>query len=271
MTSTLLHPVLFIHVIAAAIAMVSGYLAMVLRKGSGLHGAAGTVFAVSMLTATSGGAIVALFLRPNAGNAMGSILPFYLAATAWIAAKRRSGKPGLIDRIGLLYALAVGITGITWGMEAVRNGGTKDGYPAPLFFIFGTIAFLFAIADVRMLQRGGVTGNKRIARHLVRMCLALLMASLSLYPGNARLFPMWLRQTNLLFIPHLLLFGSMLLWSVRMRMRQRTAAAAERTTRDARSVSPLDPAPHAGETSARLAPMFYFEPRRNQERPIDGL
>ena len=244
MTSPLLHPVLFIHVLAAAVAMVSGYLAMVLRKGSGLHGAAGTVFAVSMLTATSAGAIVAIFLNPNAGNTMGSILPFYLAATAWIAAKRRSGKPGLIDRIGLLYALAVGITGMSWGAEAVRNGGTKDGYPAPLFFIFGTIALLFAIADVRMLRRGGVTGNKRIARHLVRMCLALLMASLSLYPGNARLFPMWLRQTNLLFIPHVLLFGSMLLWSVRMRIRQRAAAAGGRPARESSSISLIDGREH---------------------------
>jgi len=55
-----------------------------------------------MLTATSSGAIVAIFLRPNAGNAMGSILPFYLTATAWIAAKvpglrayRRSAQPAL--------------------------------------------------------------------------------------------------------------------------------------------------------------------------------
>ena len=245
MTSPLLHPVLFIHVVAATVAMVSGYLAMTLRKGSGLHGAAGTIFAVSMLIATSGGAIVALFLHPNAGNAMGSILPFYLAATAWIAAKRRSGKPGVIDVVALVYALAVSTVGIVWGIEAVRNGGLKDGYPSTLFFVFGTIAFLFAMADVRMLRNGGVTGNKRIARHLVRMCLALLMASLSLYPGTARVFPIWLRQTNLLFIPHVLLFGSMLLWSVRMRTRRAQLAATEvpdggRPARKSRGVSPLD-------------------------------
>src|SRR5687768_17067430 len=100
-------PLLLIHVCAAAVGLMSGFLTMAFRKGSGLHGAAGTVFFVSMLIATAAGGYAAAFLRPNAGNVMGSTLTFYLVATAWVAAKRREGKPGIFDVAALLFALGI--------------------------------------------------------------------------------------------------------------------------------------------------------------------
>jgi len=210
-----------LHVLSAAIGLLSGYLAAVLRKGSGLHGAAGTIFFGSMLTASAAGAILAGFIHPNSGNVMGSTLTFYLVATAFVAARRREGKPGMFDLGALLFVLAVGAAGATWGFEAANSPtGTKDHYPPALFFIFGSIALLFAASDVRMFVRGGVTGAKRIARHLWRMSLALLFATLSFYPGQStRLFPKWLRDTNLLYVPSVLLAGAMLLALVRVSVR----------------------------------------------------
>jgi hypothetical protein len=215
-------PFILLHVCAAAVGLLSGYLAMVLRKGSGLHAAAGHVFFVSMLSATAAGAFLAVFHRPNSGNVMGSTLTFYLVATAWVAARRRDGKPGLFDLGALLFSLAVGAAGWTWGFEAARSqSGLKDGYPPPMYFVFGSIALLFAASDVRMLLRGGVVGTKRIARHLFRNCMALLFATLSLYPGQARLFPGWLRETNLLYVPAVLLVGAMLFWLYRVSILKR--------------------------------------------------
>jgi len=72
-----------------------------------------------------------------------------------------------------------------------------------------------------MLVRGGVFGAKRIARHLWRMCMGLLFATLSFYPGQAKLFPMWLRETNLLLVPAVLLIGAMLFWLYRVSVRER--------------------------------------------------
>jgi uncharacterized membrane protein len=97
-----------LHVCSAAVGLLSGFLTMAFRKGSGLHGAAGSVFFVSMLSASGAGACVAAFLRPNSGNVMGSVLTFYLVATAWVAAKRRDGKAGIFDLGALLFPLAVG-------------------------------------------------------------------------------------------------------------------------------------------------------------------
>jgi len=229
---TLLLTLRTLHVFSAAVGLLAGFAAMVFRKGSGLHGAAGTIFFLSMLSAAGAGAILAGFLHPNDGNVMGSTLTLYLVSTAWMAAKRRDGKPGLFDVSALLFALAIAAAGATWGFQAASSQtGSKDGYAAPFFFVFGSIALLFAASDVRMLVRGGVFGAKRIVRHLWRMCLTLLFALLSFYPGQGgRFFPKWFRATNIPYVPHVLVLGAMLLWLARVavhkRLPQQKATAA---------------------------------------------
>lgn len=218
MTKTLV----LMHVCCAAVGLLSGFLAMVFRKGSGLHGAAGTMFFASMFIASGAGAFLAAFIHPNSGNVMGSTLTFYLVSTAWVAAKRRDGKAGIFDKGALLWVLAIVAIGATWGFEAAASRtGSKDGYAAPFYFVFGSIALMFAASDIRMIVRGGVFGAKRIARHLWRMSLALLFAGLSFYPGQAKFFPKWLRATNLLYVPHVLLVGAMLFALYRVSVRKR--------------------------------------------------
>ena len=57
--------------------------------------------------------------------------------------------------------------------------GSKEGFPAAAYFIFGSVALLSAVGDIRMLLRGGVFGAHRIPRHLWRMCFALFIAAVS--------------------------------------------------------------------------------------------
>jgi len=212
-----------LHVFSAAVGLLAGLMAMVFRKGSGLHGAAGTIFFLSMLSAAGAGAILAGFLHPNSANLMGSTLTLYLVSTAWVAAKRREGKPGIFDLTALLFALSIGTAGATWGFQAASSqSGSKDGYASAFYFVFGSIALLFAASDVRMLVRGGVFGAKRIARHLWRMCLTLLFALLSFYPGQgSRFFTKSFRATNLPYVPHVLILGAMLFWLVRVAVHKR--------------------------------------------------
>ncbi|HYK01192.1 MAG TPA: hypothetical protein VE974_05505 [Thermoanaerobaculia bacterium] len=220
---------LMLHICGAVIGLISGFMAMLFRKGSGLHAVAGNVFFIAMLCMSASGAYIAQFDKPNKANFLVATLTFYLVSTAWMAARRRQGTTGIFDRLALLVVAADGTAGIIWGLQAVSSAaGTKDGMPAPIYFIFGTIALLCAVSDVRMLARGGITGAKRIARHLLRMSTALLIATMSLYPGQAKLFPDALRETNLLFIPHVLLIGSMLFYMVRVR-RTKTAARVQST------------------------------------------
>ena len=241
-------PVLLLHICGAVIGLLSGTMAMFFRKGSGLHGAAGNVFFISMMCMSSTGAYVAAFDRPNKANFVVAVLTFYLVTTAWMAARRREAKPSLFDRIAFLVVLTDGIAGIIWGLQAASSPrGLKDGMPAAIYFIFGTIALLFAKADFRMIRGGGVAGAKRIARHLVRMTVSLLITLMSLYPGQAKLFPGWFRATNLMFVPHVLLIGSMLFWTIRMRRRMK----AERAKRSPEGTMPRpDPVWQSPATSA---------------------
>lgn len=230
-------PLLVLHIGSAAVGLLSGFLAMSFRKGSGLHGAAGNVFFVSMLIATAAGGYLAAFVRPNSGNVMGSTLTFYLVATAWVAARRRDGKAGIFDLGALVFVLAIAATGMTWGFQtAGSQSGMKQGYPAAFYFVFASVALLFAVSDVRMVVRGGVFGAKRIARHLWRMCMALLFATLSFYPGQAKLFPKWLRETNLLQVPAVLLVGAMLFWLYRVSVRKRVPQNKETGVRHGEAV-----------------------------------
>jgi hypothetical protein len=213
---------IMLHICGAIVGLLSGFTAMAFRKGSGLHGAAGNVFFVSMLSMSAAGAYMAAFLKPNNGNVMGGVLTFYLVATGWMAARRRDREVGIFDLSALLVALAIGAAAVTWGLEAARSQtGLKDGYPPFLYFVFGSIALLFAASDVRMVVRGGVVGAQRMARHLWRMCLALLFAMVSFYPSRAHLFPRWFNDTNLLYVPHVLLIGATFFWLVRVSVRKR--------------------------------------------------
>jgi hypothetical protein len=228
--------IIMLHVSGAIVALLSGFMAMGLRKGSGLHAAAGTVFSISLLIAAAAGTYMAAFIKPNNGNVMGGALTFYLVATGWAVARRRNRKAGIFDWSALLGALAIGAAAMTWGLQAATSRtGLQDAYPPGMYFFFGSIALLFAVSDVRMIMRGGVAASQRIARHLWRMSLALLFALISFYPSRARLFPKWVNDSNLLYVPHVLLIGAMFFWLIRVRSRR----GAPKNVINARQASPI--------------------------------
>jgi len=213
---------LIFHISTATIGLLSGFLTIAMRKGSGRHAAAGTVFAVSMLCMSGSAAFIATFMSPVAINVVAGLLTFYLVCTGWWAGRRRDGGTSAFDRVAFVFILAVGIGSVLSGVEAINNpGAARVRIPPPIYFVFGSVALLLAASDLRMLVRGGVVGARRIARHLWRMSLALLLATLSLYPGQARNLPPSLRETSLPYIPHIVLAGSMLFWMVRVLGRKR--------------------------------------------------
>ena len=209
------NPLLLIHICTATIGLLSGSLAMVLRKGSSLHRLAGNFFFVSMLIMTSTATVLA-FMKPSPISSVVGILTFYLVATAWVTVKRRDSQTGAFDLIAIVLAAFAGIRGIAFGV-AYDPRNWPEPIPAGMYFFFGSIALLFAVSDVRTYLRGGAAGAKRIARHLWRMCLALLIAILSFYPGQAKLFSAALRKTNLLSIPLVVIAGMTIFWLVRIR------------------------------------------------------
>ena len=214
-----------VHVCGATVGLISGFLSAALRKGGSMHRIAGNIFFAAMLCMAGSGAYMAVFVKPNDGNVVGGVLTLYLVSTGWVAGRRREQSAGAFDVVAFAVIALVAAAGVTWGIQAkLSPKGLHDGYPATMFFIFASIALLFAASDLRLMLRGGVSGARRIARHLWRMSLALLFATLSLYPGNrTRLFS-GVPQTGLLYLPHILLIASTLFWMIRLRIRRRPAA-----------------------------------------------
>jgi uncharacterized membrane protein len=213
--SVQLSPILALHICAGTLGLLSGTVAISVRKGSRNHATAGIVFSVSMLTLAATGVYIA-YTKSQPGNILGGLLTLYMIATAWMAARRRDMRTGAFDLVALLAALAVGTACITYGFKAA-NGQTNDGVPAGMEFFLGFVILLAAAGDIRMLVRGGVSGTQRIARHLWRMCFGLFIASGSFFLGRQRIFPEFVRKSNVLIF--LTIFPLMLLvfWLIRVR------------------------------------------------------
>jgi len=211
-------PLLILHIIAGTLGMLSGFVAVFLRKGSRQHGLAGTVFVISMLCLSSTGVFLAL-MKSQPGNVLGGTLTFYLVATAWITARRSDAKPpGIFDWGALLVVLGLAAVEVAWGLQAAMSPtGLKYDYPPGPYFFMGSVAVLATVGDIRMLLRRGISGTQRLARHLWRMCFALFIAAASIFLARQQLFPALLQKTGALVFLSVLPLLLMIFWLCRVR------------------------------------------------------
>ncbi len=231
-----LAPLLVFHISVGTLGLVSGAAAMSFRKGSRQHRMTGNVFVVSMLGLAASGAYLG-FSKHQVLNGMMGVLTLYLVATAWWTARRRDGVTGIVDLGALIVPLAVGAGLATYGLQALNSQtGSMGGFPAQAYFVFGSLALLFAAGDVRMLMRGGVSGPRRIARHLWRMCFALFISTGSLFLGQQQVFPASWRNTNLLLFLGVLPLLLMIFWRVRVSFTSVYARMAVARGREASSL-----------------------------------
>ena len=212
-------PILLLHIFSGTVGVLSAFVAVSFRKGSRRHALAGIVFAVSMMALATSGVYMAL-IKSQPGNILGGTLTLYLVATAWMTAKRREGNPGIFDAAALLFAAATASVALTWGAEAATSPtGLKHAYPPGPYLFLGSVAALATIGDIRMFVRRGISGTKRIARHLWRMCFAFFIASSSVFLARAHLFPALLRKTGLLYFLSFLPLVLMIFWLIRIRFK----------------------------------------------------
>ena len=100
-------PLLSLHICAAIIGLLSGSAALVFRKGSRLHRAAGNVFFVSMLS-MSLSAVYMAFMKSETINVVVGVLTFYMVATGWMTVRHKEGETGPFEFGAMLVASADG-------------------------------------------------------------------------------------------------------------------------------------------------------------------
>jgi len=212
---------LLVHIVAGGLGLVAGYVALAAAKGARLHRRSGMLFVYAMLTmCTAGATIAAVWGRAAGINVPAALLTAYLVITALTTVRPPfAGERGL--HVGLmLLALAVGVVTLTFGFEAIANGGRRNGMPAFPFFMFATVSLLATAGDLRVLRSGRLQGAFRIARHLWRMSFALFIAALSFFLGQAKVIPKPVRIPALLAVPVLTVLIAMIYWLWRVRVRR---------------------------------------------------
>jgi uncharacterized membrane protein len=235
-----MNPILLVHIVAGSLGLVTGFVTLYAAKGAPIHRKVGMAFVAAMLTMTPTGLVVAITSGVWAEvNIPAAIVTGYLVVTGLTTVRPPARGARALSVGAMLVALAVGLTTLTFGVQAIAQGGNRNGIPAFPFFMFGTIGTLAAIGDLRLLRAGALRGTARIARHLWRMSLALFIAAMSFFIGQADEFPKTMRIMPLLALPPLAVLATLLYWVWRVRFR-----------RSARGLTVSRPAADAPATSA---------------------
>jgi len=205
-----------VHIIAGSIAILAGFISVFAVKGLKLHRKSGMVFVYAMVVLSLTGAVIAT-LRHQPPNIIGGSLAFYMVITAFLTVRPRDERSRWID-VGVLFVgTTVGAAALKIGLDALNSPtGTMNGVPAGMMFLFGAVALLAALGDIRMMRADGLQGAERIARHLWRMCFSLFIASGSFFLGQAKVIPKPIRILPLLAIPAMLPLVLMLYWLARV-------------------------------------------------------
>ncbi|HYF22239.1 MAG TPA: hypothetical protein VD929_02470 [Caulobacteraceae bacterium] len=202
---------LLAHVAGGTGGIVFGYAAVFLRKGAPMHRACGALFVLSMLIMGLFGAIIGT-LRDQPGNIFAGVFVAYLVLTAWAAARRGDGEVGRLETAAM--AVAFGMAGLGfWG--GVSGSGSAAGPTGS--YVFGVVALLAALTDLKVVRRGGLAGTARISRHLWRMCAALFMATGSFFLGQMDEIPAALRGPHL-WVLALAPLALLAFWMIRVRL-----------------------------------------------------
>jgi uncharacterized membrane protein len=212
------------HILSGGLAMISGVLALGVRKGGRAHRAFGDVFFISMMVMAISAGVLGAIRAGQTINIFIAALTLYLVTTAWLTARRKAGVVGAPEVVSLVVSLLLCapfalidfqiITGVTVFKTAFKIEG-------PILIalcVFSAIMGTAAVGDLRLVLGRGVAGIARIARHLWRMCFALALTFGSAFTnGFARLLPGPYHVPPIFFLPQLLMLLVLLYWVVRVR------------------------------------------------------
>lgn len=112
-----------IHVVAGALALVFGYVALYAVKGAPLHRTSGILFVYAMLTMSLTGAFMeALITRRISVSVVAGLVTFYFVTTGLLTLRPRVQMSVRIDAAAIVFALTVGLLAFQAGFEMATSG-----------------------------------------------------------------------------------------------------------------------------------------------------
>lgn len=206
-----------LHIAGGSVGLIAGAVTLYALKGGKRHRKSGMVFVVAMLLMGATGSWLAVLAHKQT-SVMGGILVIYLVLTSVLTIRRPPRRYDWIGFVAMLAALSISFAFFALALKGLNSAtGTINGLPPQPMFVFGAVALLAGLGDLRVTLAPEVRRPYRIARHLWRMCFALLMAAVSFFLGQSQVIPELLRHPALLAAPPLTVLVLMLYWIVRVR------------------------------------------------------
>jgi len=228
-----MHTLLPIHIAAGALAIVLGFVALLVKKGGTIHRRSGMLFVYAMLVMGTTASILEFRQSAGVANVVAAVLSIYFVGTALTTVRPPSRWTRLINVAALTVAVGLAFLAIVGGIKNVNSphlspGGVPFRTIGVMSFILAAVLLLAAAGDVRIMRSGMPRGGPRLARHLWRMCFAMFIAAGSFFSIRervAKILPEPFTTGPMRALPILLLFGAMFYWLWRVRgvnLRQNT-------------------------------------------------
>ena len=209
---------LLLHILAGALGLVSGYVALAASKGGTLHRKGGMFFVYVMTTSAVTGMLISAAggVAPAINIPLG-LLTFYLVMTSLLTVRPPAQQSRWLNTAGMVMAFAIGLSSVVLSLRALGQGGAAAGL-AFVLLPFGGVAIAAGVGDRRIIMSGPLLGAPRLKRHLWRMCFAFFIASIAFY-GAGRV-PEVIRSPALNAVGVLLPLAAMGYWVFRLRVKR---------------------------------------------------
>jgi hypothetical protein len=204
-----------IHAPAGSLVLVTAVVAMSAEKGSALHKKAGSFFTVFIMVMLVSG-IAAAYLKESIDDMMLGAIVMYTVITAWLAVRHRKNETGLPEIIALIWVVCFAITAFSISL------GWREVQAPFAYLIWGGLALLCALGDIRNLYQSGLSGPQRIIRHVWRIGFSLVWAALAFTDKMVKMLGANLESMQdeqlliIVAIPTILILTTILYWIVQI-------------------------------------------------------
>lgn len=223
---------LTIHIAAGGLALMVGFLALLVAKGGWLHRRAGLVFVAAMGAMGITASMLGLRNGPGDPNVFAGLIALYFVGTAWTTVRKESAWTKAMTIAACTLVVVLALLAIYDGIGIFRLPGRhRAGVPFFMPVFLGMVMLLSAYGDIRVIRSGPLHGSARLRRHLWRMCFALFIAAGSFFSIRARvatILPEPFLSWPVRMIPIVLVFAAMFYWLWRVRRRAAPHVARSR-------------------------------------------
>jgi uncharacterized membrane protein YidH (DUF202 family) len=187
---------LFIHILAGSVALVSAALALSTEKGKKFHVLIGKAYFWSMVIIF----LTALPMSIITGNVflfLIAIFSFYLAFSGMRFAKNRTGVPTREDLIAVNFMFLSGVG--MWILAIIFFIDNNSQFIT--LTVFGFLALFLGYGDFQTFKDQTAIGKERIAKHLTNMMgatIAVVTAVLVVNPPTNPEWVWWILPTALI-------------------------------------------------------------------------